>query len=211
MEQSDVFSRRIRWLAIGVGLSTSALFFFWSPLAVFAPGLLPLGAALQPRLSDLGKRIVKWFIWVWALGWSPGLVVLSFLVLPDILRRTTHASVVLGVASLIVVSALLILWWDVELIMDGVRRIRIWRSAPIKEPRPVALGLWVLAVALNLWVGWGLVNTTASYRGAGDLYAGNLYALVLSTVEAALVLAFDVYLIWRLLKLRPARRTNVHG
>jgi len=197
MEQSDVFSRKIRWLAIAVGLSAAALSCFLSPVAAVVPALLLLGAALQPSLPDPGKRIVKWFTWAWALGWSPYLVGVSFLLLPENLPHTRYF-VVLRVLS--TVSALLILWWDIELIVDGARRIRIWRSAPFQEPRPVGLGLWILAVALNLWVDWGLVNIINIYHGAGDLYM-----LVMSMVEAVIVVAFDIYLTWRVVKLRRAR------
>ncbi len=194
MEQHDVFSRKIRWLAIAVGLSASALFCFLSPVAAFVPALLPLGAALQPSLADPGIRIVKCFIWAWALGWSPGLVVTSFLML---LYNLPHARYFVVLRVLSTVSALLILWWDIELIVDGTRRIRMWRSAPVQEPRPVSWGLWIFAVALNLWVGWGLTNVISIYHGAGDLYM-----LVMSMVEAVIVVAFDAYMTWRVVKLR---------
>jgi hypothetical protein len=194
MEQRDVFSRKIRWLAIAVGLSAAVLSCFLSPLAALVPALLPLGAALQPSLPDPGKRFVKWFIWAWALGWSPYLVVISFLLL---LNNLPHAHYFAVLRVLSTVSALLILWWDIELIVDGTRRIRIWRSAPVQEPRPVSWGLWIFAVALNLWVGWGLVNVISIYHGAGDLYM-----LVMSMVEALIVVAFDIYLTWRVVKLR---------
>jgi hypothetical protein len=201
MLEHDVFSRKIRWLAIAVGLSAAALFCFWSPIAVFVPALLPLSAALQPNLSDLGKRIAKWFIWAWALGWSPGLVVTSVLMLRGNLPHSRYF-VVLRVLSTL--SALLILWWDVELIVDGTRRIRMWRSAPSQEPRPVSLGLWIFAVALNLWIGWGLVNVISIYHGVGDLLT-----LGLSIIEAVIVVAFDAYLTWRVVKLRQTRRVHV--
>ena len=203
MEPHDVFSRRMRWLAIAVGLSAAAPSYFLSPLAALVPAFLPLGAALQPSLPDPGKRIVKWFIWAWALGWSPYLVGIGFLLLLNRLPQA-HYFVVLRVLS--TVSALLILWWDIELIVDGARRIRMWRSAPAQEPRPVGLGLWILAVALNLWVGWGLVNIISIYHGVGDLYM-----LLMSLVLAVIVVAFDIYLTWRVAKLRRARRTHVQG
>jgi hypothetical protein len=194
MEPHDVFSRRMRWLAIAVGLSAAAPSYFLSPLAALVPAFLPLGAALQPSLPDPGKRIVKWFMWAWALGWSPYLVVISFLLLLNRLPQA-HYFVVLRVLS--TVSALLILWWDIELIVDGARRIRMWRSAAAQEPRPVGLGLWILAVALNFWVGWGLVNIISIYHGVGDLYM-----LLMSLVLAAIVVIFDIYLTWRVVKLR---------
>jgi hypothetical protein len=181
-------------LPFAVGLSAAALFSFLSPLAAFVPALLPLAAASQPSLSDLGKQIVKWFIWVWAFGWSQGLVVLSFLMLNNNLPGT-HYFVVLRVLS--TASAVLILWWDIELIVDGARRIRMWRSAPAQEPRPVGLGLWIFAVVLNLWIGWGLVNIISIYHGVGDLYM-----LLMSLVLAVIVVAFDIYLTWRVVKLR---------
>lgn len=199
MEQHGVFSRKIRWLAIAVGLSAAALFSFWSPLAAFVPALLPLAAVLQPRLPDPGKRIVKWFVWAWALGWSPGLVLVSFLMLND-LPHHPHDFVVLSVSSLMTLTALLILWWDIELIVDGTRRIRMWRSAPAQAPRRVSLGLWMFAVALNLWLGWGLIGMISTYHGD----AGGIYALAMSMVEAVIVIAFDVYLTWRVVKLRRA-------
>src|SRR5580658_10655376 len=110
MEQSDVFSRKIRWLAIAVGLSAAALSSFLSPLAAVIPALLPLGAALQPSLPDPGKRIVKWFTWAWALVWSPFLVGTSFLLLPE---NFPHAHYFMVLRALSTVSALLILWWDI--------------------------------------------------------------------------------------------------
>ena len=203
MEQHDVFSRKIRWLAIAVGLSASALFYFWSPVAIFVPALLPLSAALQPRLSDLGKQIVKWFIWAWALVWSPGLVVISSLMLFNNLPYARYF-IVLRVLSTI--SALLVLWLDNELVVDGARRIRTMRAAPLQEPSPVSRGLWIFAVVLNLWVGAGLVNIINIYHGPADLYM-----LVMSIVEAVIVVAFDVYLTWRVVKLRRSRRVQVQG
>ena len=194
MEQHDVLSTKIRRLAVAVGISAAALSCFLSPLAALAPALLPLGAALQPNLPAHGKRIVKWFIWAWALGWSPYLVGIGFMLLLNNLPHA-HYFVVLKVLS--AVSALLILWWDIELIVDGARRIRMWRSAPAQEPRPVSLGLWILAVALNLWIGWGLVNVISIYHGVGDLYM-----LLMSLVLTVIVIAFDIHLTWRVVKLR---------
>jgi len=201
MKHADVFSRKIRWLAVAVGLSAAASFYFWSPLAAFVPALLPFGALLQPRLPAPGKRIVKWLVWIWAFGWSQGLVILGFLVFNDLPRD--HDLMVLRVSSL--TSVLLILWLDIELVIDGVRRLRMWRSASAPKPRPVGLGMWIFAAALNLWIGWGLVRTMGIYHEI----AGEIYALVLSMMEAAMVLAFDAYLVWRVLQVRRGRLVNV--
>jgi len=200
MEQRDVFSSKIRWLAIAVGLSAAALSCLLSPLAAVIPALLPLGAALQPSLPDPGKWIVKWFIWAWALGWSPFLVGTSFLML---LNNLPHSRYFVVLRVLSTVSALLIVWWDIELIVDGARRTQIWRSTPVQEPRPVGLGLWILAVAVTLWFGWGLVRMISIYHGPSDLYA-----LVMSILEVAIVVAFDIYLTWKVVKLRRAGRVH---
>jgi hypothetical protein len=93
MAQHDVFSRRVRWLAIAVGLSAAALTCFLSPLAALVPALLPLAAALQPTLPDTGKRVVKWFTWAWALLWTPYLVGIGFLLLNNF---PSHYSMVLS-------------------------------------------------------------------------------------------------------------------
>ncbi len=114
-----------------------------------------------------------------------------------LLNNLPHAHYFVVLKVLSAVSALLILWWDIELIVDGARRIRMWRSAPAQEPRPVSLGLWILAVALNLWIGWGLVNVISIYHGVGDLYM-----LLMSLVLTVIVIAFDIHLTWRVVKLR---------
>jgi len=200
MKQRDLFSSKIRWLAIAVGLSAATSFYFLSPLAALIPAFLPLAAALQPSLPDSGKKIVKWFIWFWALGWSQGLVLLSSLTL-NFLPSERHLVVLLVSSS---ISALLVLWLDIELILDAAKRIRIRRSSQVQEPRPVRSSLWILAIAVTLWFVWGLVRMISIYQGPGDLYA-----LEMSIVEVTIVVAFDIYLISRALKLRRGRRVHV--
>ncbi|MGA7219104.1 MAG: hypothetical protein WBX38_12345 [Candidatus Sulfotelmatobacter sp.] len=195
------FSTRIRWLAVAVGLSAAALFWFLSPVAALVPAVLPLLVVLQPRLPDLGKRIVKWFVWIWAFGWSQGLVILCVLLLKDF----PNGRNLVGPRISSLISTVLILWLDTELIIDGVGRIRVWRSTPAQDPRPIKAGLWMFAAALNLWIGWGLASLIANYHGV----AGEVYALAMGTLEAAIVLVFDAYLIWRVLKLTRVRRVNL--
>ena len=197
MGPSDVFPGRIRWLAVALGLSAAASFWFLSPFAAIVPCAMPLGMVLQPRLPDLGKRIVKWYVWVWAVGWSQGLVILCVLMFTEFPKGRDLG--VLRILSL--TSAVLILWLDTELVIDGVRRIRMWRSTPAQDPRPVKLGLWIFAACLNLWVGWGLASCIANNQG----FAGDVYALVLAMLGTAFVLAFDAYLIWRTWKLTQVR------
>jgi len=63
------------------------------------------------------------------------------------------------------------------------------------------------AIALNLWLGWGLIGIISTYHGD----AGGIYALAMAMVEAAIVIVFDGYLAWRVVKLRQARRADVQG
>jgi hypothetical protein len=203
MEQTDVFSRRIRWLALAVGLFSSASFFFLSPFAALGPLLMPLAVLFQPKLPDVGKGIVKWLSWIWALGWSQGLFVLSTVMLSD--SPSNRYLIVLR--TFVAMSVLLILWLDVELIADGVRRVQKWRSGPAQEQRPVGLGLWIFAAALNLWIIWGLISVIAIYR----TIEGQIHPFVLSIEEATAVLVFDGYIVWRTLKARRTQSADVRA
>jgi hypothetical protein len=202
----DIFSQRIRWLTVAVGLSATVLFFFLTPFAALGPATPVLGAALQPRLPDMAKRVVKWLIWVWAFGWSSGSVLLAFLFLTDTGLHHDRQFMMRALSSLSVVSVLLVLWWDVELIVDGLRRIRTWRSSPPQEPRAIGTGVWIFSVSLNIWIGWGLVRTLGEYHGFADLYT-----FALAFVEAAAVLVFDILLVSRTVKLKRVRRGDVRG
>jgi hypothetical protein len=201
MEPPEVFSKKIRWLAVATGFSTGALCYFWSPVAAFLPTLVPLIVLSQSRFSDFWKSFVKWLLWIWALAWTQGLFALCILLLND--SNNGRNLIALRVASLS--SGVLVVWLDIELLVDAVGRIRSSCSAEAHEPTPVGVGLWIFAGALNLWMVSGLAAMIGIYHAV----AGQLYSLVLSIVEGAIVLVFDVYLIHRALKWRRIRRSDV--
>jgi hypothetical protein len=197
MEQDDVFPRRIRWLAIATGLSTAGLYCFLTPFAVLGPAMLILGALLEPRFPRQGK----WIIWFWAFGWSMALVPLALVLFHNFPRD--HEYMMLVLASLLIASTLLVLWLDEELIVDGIRRIRIWRSTPATVPRPVGRGTWIIAIFLNLWVGSGVVVLAGAYHDANDLYT-----VAMALVWVVIVLMIDITLITRTVKVRRSSRAG---
>jgi hypothetical protein len=195
MEQADVFPRRIRWLAIATGIA-SALALFPALLLQYSI-LLIAGGIIQPRFPSVGK----WLVWVGAAGLSVMLVTYDVLFFPGPLPHPHYMRLTFSASTVLVV------WCCVELVADGVKRMHASRSMVPVEPRPVSRGLWIFAIILSLWIGgglldwgWGFVHTPGAYHRLGDLYA-----LAMSMIEAAIVIAFDISLIRRVVKLRRAR------
>jgi hypothetical protein len=140
---------------------------------------------------------IIWVIWAWAFGWSPGSIFIALLLLRNVPHDHRSALPVVLFSS---VSALFVLWWDLELIADAVRRGRIWRSEPSKRQQNVGWGVCIFAVLANLWIGWGLVRMGSVYQGLSDLYT-----VAILVAEALAVLVFDLWLIIRIAKLRSTR------
>ncbi len=75
------------------------------------------------------------------------------------------------------------------------------------NPRPVSQGVWSVAVVLNLLLGWGIAAWLAPswYR-----YSVIFYVLSgLRNQAGIIVVAFDIFLMWRVLKLRRWRATRI--
>ena len=194
MEQADIFSRKIRRLAIATGVaSTLALF---PILFLLYPALLIVGGIIQPRFPTTGK----WLVWAGAA--NLGVVVIIYDAMffqpsssPDYMVLTFSAATVL------------LVWCSVELAADGLRRMRARRSMPPAAPRPVSLGAWIFAVVLNVLVGWeatGWALGPSVYRSSANFYS----ALAMSLVQAATVVAFDIWLVRQAFNLRRARRAD---
>lgn len=197
MDESSDISNRIRWLTVAVGISAAGLFFFLSPLAALGPTLPAAGAALQPRLPLTIRRVVKWLIWAWAFGWSPGSIFIALLLLRNVPHDHRSAWLVVVFSS---VSALFVLWWDLELIADAATRARRWRSEPSNRQQTVGWSVWLFAVLANLWIGWGLARMWGVYQGLSDLYTVAILA-----AEALAVLVFDLWLIIRIARFKSTR------
>src|ERR1700674_72401 len=196
MEQIDIFSERIRWLAIATGLASALALF--PILFLLYPAILIVGGIIQPRFPSMGK----WFVWAGAAELLVVLITYDVHVLfPHPLSQPPYMSLMVSV------STILIIWCSTELIADGLNRLRAHRSMPRAEPPPVGWGAWVVAVLLNFVVGWsgyGLIGWYLQPRNP-RLPDTGLYTFCMLLVTAVIVIAFDVSLAKRVIELKHAR------
>jgi hypothetical protein len=194
MEETDIFSARIRWVAIATGVASALALF--PILFLLFPALLIAGGYIQPRFPTLGK----WFVWASAANLWVVVILYDVMMLRDLWGHTRSPEYMVLAFS---AATVLLAWCSVELVADALKRIRCRTSMPPVEPRPVSLGLWIFAVGLNLWFG----RQAAGWVLAPSLYcpSGNCYPLAMALVQEVVVVAFDISLIWRLVKLRRAR------
>lgn len=194
MEQADIFSRRIRWLAIATGVASALALF--PILFLLYPALLAAGGIIQPRFPTTGK----WFVWAGAANLGMVVIMYDVMMFPHPWRQTKDPEyMVLPLAA----TTVLLIWCYGELVADGLKRMRARTSIPAAEPRPVSLGVWLFAVVLNLLFG----RQAAGLVLAPSLYcpSGNCYPLAMSLVQALTIVAFDISLLRRVVKLRRAR------
>jgi hypothetical protein len=191
MEQTDIFSPRIRWLAVATGVAAA---FALLPILFFLyPGLLIVGGIIQPRFPTAGK----WFVWVGAASLWVDVIVYDEMMFQD-LRGQTKSPQYMVLTFL--ATTVLLTWCSVELIADGLKRIRARRSMPPAEPRPVSRGVWSFAVVLNLFLGWVAANwVLAPIRYP---HATSFYTLTMALLQALPVVALDISLIRTVVRLR---------
>jgi len=192
MERTDVFPWRIRWLAIATGFAAALALF--PALLLLDPALLIAGGIIQPRFPSAGK----WLVWAGTAGLSVVLITYDVLIFPGPLPHPYYMRLTFST------STILIAWCCVELVVDGVKRTRAWRSMPPVEPRPVSRSLWIFAAVLTLVIGWGAVQAPSGYR-----HSGSLSMLAMSLVDVVIVAASDISLIRRFLALRRTRRADL--
>jgi hypothetical protein len=193
MEQTDIFSERVRRLAIATGIASAlALFpiFF-----LLYPALLIVGGMIQPRQPTMGK----WFVWAGTANLWVVVVMYDAMMSPHPWRQPKSP---LYMVATFWATTVLLLWFSVELVVDGLERMRARRSMPLVEQRPVSLGVWILAAVLSLFVGRNAAGWVLepSWRQHSDIF----YLLGITLVQAVLVVAFDISLIRRVIKLRRA-------
>jgi hypothetical protein len=196
MEHTVIFSARIRWLAIATGVASALALF--PTFDLLCPALLIVGGVIQPRFPTTGK----WFVWAGAANLWPVVIVYDVMMYPNPWSQI-KAPVIMVVPF--AATTLLLTWCSVELVADGLKRMRAVRSTPPTEPHPLSLSVWILAGLLNLLLGWstlGWVLAPSRYQSPGNLYS----ALATSLVLALTIVAFDISLIWRVGKARRLRR-----
>lgn len=202
MEQTGIFPERIRRLAIATGVASALTLF---PVFSFLyPVLLIVGGKIQPRYTSAGK----WLVWAGAANLCVVVVQLDTMMLQDLSHQTKSS---LNISSVYIVltfsvSTVLLMWCSVELIVNGLKRMFSRRSIPPAEPQPVSLGIWILVVVLNLLVVWEIRGwaLAPSWFRHSDIF----YNLGMAIVQAVLVVAFDISLLRRVVKLRRALRAG---
>jgi hypothetical protein len=207
MEQTAIFSRRIRWVAIATGVASALALF--PILFLLQPALMIAGGLLQPRFPTTGK----WFVWTSAANLWAVVIVYDRMMFQDLWSQTkTPEYIVLAFSA----TTVLLTWFSVELVADALRRMRARRAIPPAEPRPMSRGVWIFAAVLNLLLGWELllgwgatewVLASSWYR-----YSVIFYNLAMpGNLAVIIVVAFDISVIWRVVKLRWVPRANLDG
>jgi hypothetical protein len=92
MEQTEIFPKRIRGLAIATGITSA--FALFPVLLLQYPALLIVGGIIQPRFPSTGK----WFVWAGAITLAPVLVTYDVMLFP-------HPFVQQGYVTLIFLTA----------------------------------------------------------------------------------------------------------
>ncbi|MGB8730990.1 MAG: hypothetical protein WCC99_07070 [Candidatus Sulfotelmatobacter sp.] len=82
MEQTDIFSDRIRRLAIATGIASALALF--PILFLLYPALLIVGGMIHPRYPTTGK----WFVWMGAASLWPVVIVYDVMMFQDLWGRT---------------------------------------------------------------------------------------------------------------------------
>jgi len=161
---------------------------------------------MQPRFPETGK----WFVWVGAANLGVVVMMYDVMMFPHPWRQPEFPAYMVLTFS---ASTVLLIWCYAELVADALRRMRTRTSMP-PEPRPVSRGVWIFAAVLNLLLGlefllgWGaagLALASSWYR-----YTVFFYNLAMPGRQAVIiVVAFDISLIWRVVKLRRASRADL--
>jgi hypothetical protein len=193
MEKTDIFSARMRWVAIATGIASALALF--PILYLLYPALLIAGGLIQPRFPTTGR----WLVWAGAAElWT---VLITY----DVYVLFPHPFQLPYMGLAFSASTVLLIWCSVELIVEGINRLRIRRSMLRAEPQPVGWGVWIVAAVLNfmvVWVAYGLIGWRRQlYPIAPEI---NLFLTPL--VTAVIVIAFDIFLIQRVAKLGRIRR-----
>jgi hypothetical protein len=177
---NDVFSRKIRWLAV-LAACSSAVF---GPSALGSPFLI-LGAVIQPRAPTTGK----WLAWLGALLLS--IIVIPFgsgTVFEDARLLLSGHNIANGwLFPLFLVATSLVLCCDIVLVTDALAsRHNLWRRGSLDWL------VWVAALVLSAWAIWLEAETVRAYRRQGGLRTDIVFTRIGLTV---LFLLFDLALV----------------
>jgi hypothetical protein len=198
MNVDDAFPRRIRWLAIVAGIVDAAFLFFGSPLSSLSPIVLVVAVVLQPRWPLLGR----WITWILAAIWTLNMVQLSYALLLSF--PPYRDAVVILPACFLLLSTILFLWLDLELIAEAIKRMRDHRTKALEDP-PVSRSMLIFCVLLNIWAVASAI--TVLYRGYQTRSPNQILNVF---VWAAAAIALDAAVVRRHFWAR-GDRTGTHG
>ena len=202
MEQTAIFSRRIRWLAVGTGVASALAFV--PILLLLYPTLLIAGGIIQDRYPSVGR----WFVWAGAASLWVAVIRFDAMMFLHPWRHLDY--MVLTFAA----TTVLLTWCSVELVADALKRMRVRTSMPLAKPRPISRGVWIFAVVLNLLVCWEVaVGVLPPNWDRYSVIFYNLTMLLMLLLKQGIivVVAFDIFLIGRIVKLRRVRRVDLRG
>jgi hypothetical protein len=112
---TSVLSAKLRWLAVLAGCS-SAVF---GPLGFGSPFLI-LGAVIQPHERTSGR----WLMWLGSLVLSIVVVPLGTVTVFEDARHLDRDNWSFTIFPLLVLSTILVCWFDVVMVMEGLRSKR---------------------------------------------------------------------------------------
>jgi hypothetical protein len=185
---AGVVSAKVRWLAIAAGCSAASF-----GVAGFGLCFLILGAAIQPR----APITARWLMWIGALL----LTLLEVSLAPEMilegakLLRSGHGTEGAPAYGLLLyLSTILVIWCDVALVMDGLRRRGSqWVRGSLDWV------VWIVASALSTWCVLTSTSATHAYWRLGGLRPD----IVLAQVGFdAVILVFDLALIVHAIRTR---------
>jgi hypothetical protein len=180
MEETNILPKRVRRLAIATGIASALALF--PTLFLLYPTLLILGGIIQPRFPSTGR----WFLWTGAAMLGAELLLYDVMILQNAFSSGPYTSTPILMLITFPPATILFAWCCAELVADGIRRIRFWRSAPPAEPRPVS---------------WGIGGFLSWYHDRSDVHldANGRVGVAMSALLLAIVLAFDASLVKRAL------------
>ena len=192
MEQIDSSSKRLRWSAIAAGIVSAVALL---PILGFLfPTLLIVGGIIQPRFRSAGRVLL----------WLGAVELWTILIIYDVtFFQPEHSPLYMVLAF--PASTILLTWCSAELIFDTLKQLRDQRSAR-RELQPTGWGDWFVAAVLNLILAWTGYSFIEGFRQSNRLHLqAPIYPYVMDLLMVLIIIAFDVSLARRVLKMKHTR------
>lgn len=200
MEEPNIFPRRVRGVAIATAIASALALF--PILFLQYPAILIVGGIIQPRFPTTGK----WLVWAGAVMLGPTLILYDWMLFVHPEGRAP-----LNMTLTFPAATVLLLWCYAELVIDGVKRLRSPDPGPPAAPRRIGWGLGAFAAFLTLYMTWDAGRLIGWYSGLTDrhLDAGARVAVSSQLFMLLIVVAFDISLVSRAIKVRKLRITQL--